>query len=369
MALKIARTMLGTSVCFLLQTWLAISANGNPLKVDDASDKVGYHRPGAPATSPVSMAGSDLFKSVINEPTCCPSFDPTECPQPGYLPIHYGRCYLVSDIDGVGLTRSSDAAWPWYHIGKYLQVRNIVIQICRTGVLGTCAGADQAVPEGAAWYWYDQTGFLKGAAGFVGSISGSNGYGLALLTSAQSAWQVNFAANMTCLHGKCAPCVRLHDKTSLEPATYTGLFPSGYSPYGDTLIQTDANSCVPLLFEPTDCLTTWTRFWSYRSKNSRSTLSFCHGLFSVTQEHAVWRFSTTISGRSLNLKEKWHSKDHFPHRFIREKESSANILLFFSLLLSLVLFLQWFYLRLLSHLIYCFSHDPYRSELGFKHSF
>lgn len=128
------------------------------------------------------------------------------------------------------------------------------MRICRAGVQSSCTGVDEPVSENGTWYMLDQTGFLtKTASDFVGAWA----QGLMLTyPSEASTEQVDFTANMTCLHGKCAPCVRLRSKSGIATAGYLGLLPQGDGFNGDLIVPSAnvTNACIPIIFEETPCL-------------------------------------------------------------------------------------------------------------------
>lgn len=143
-------------------------------------------RPASPLALPSTSIANCLDNPFDYHRFACPIYDPTRCPPKGVLTFNYGRCYLISDIDGNGLTKRWDSGWLWYHFGKYLQTKNIVLRICRIDVLSTCAGADEPISEKGTWYIFDQTGFLDGVkTDFVGSLGDSYEYSLIAIQPTQ----------------------------------------------------------------------------------------------------------------------------------------------------------------------------------------
>ena len=215
---------------------------------------LGQSTPASPLISAPSISSPGCIYPGYGQCFCPAPLDTSKCPQKGKLTINYGRCYRLSDPNGNGLTRGyTDTTYRHYWFGNYHPVRNIVMRICRAGVQSSCTGVDEPVSEDGTWYMLDQTGFLTTTASdFVGALND----GLYLTYPTEAYAQVDFTANMTCLHGKCAPCVRLRSKSGAAIPGHLGLLPQGQATYGDLLypIANVTNACIPIIFEETHCL-------------------------------------------------------------------------------------------------------------------
>ena len=176
-----------------------------------------------------------------------------EQPELGKLNIRYGRCYYLTDLNGNGITRYLREQR--YYFGNWAETRDIIMRICRGKDVNDCNSQQNvAVEEDQSWTMWDSTGML--GANTKGNFVGGNTVELFLINPGQQNYIVDFRAKMKCLHGKCAPCVRLSvPEKGLPTGGRSGLVPRGLDPRDDIITPNTSDACLPMLFEPTNCPT------------------------------------------------------------------------------------------------------------------
>lgn len=200
-------------------------------------------------TTPTSVSTPVPTPSKTPECSSCPNLDI------GTLGIRYGRCYTMTDIDGKPFRWSAVNSDRFYWIGGSKPVRNIPFRICANSTRCDLS-QDEFVLEGGKWYFQDQIGFEdKPTADFVGTEKGSDNTNwfltnTALVANPNRATTIyNFTAQVKCLFGKCAPCVRF-ENFGILPWT-----PPTDASVGEALrVVSSFNHCFPIIFQETNCV-------------------------------------------------------------------------------------------------------------------